>query len=127
MKRFLMTLAAAFCCVMIIAVLTACSENDDNPSSEGNSGIVGTWYSNVSGKTFSKWNYGETWQTTEFKSDLTGSTHIYYTLEDNAIGCEKVDFTYMASADGALTMTRHQTGVSLPDVCKYRRYEYGKL
>jgi hypothetical protein len=105
MKKYLMALAALVCCGMTMAVLTACTEIEDNPSTGGSSEIVGTWYSNVSGKTFAKWNYGETWQNTEFKADGTGSTRIFYTLEDNAIGCEKIDFTYTASADGSLTMT----------------------
>ena len=33
------------------------------------------------------------------------SVCIYYTYEDKAVGCEKIDFTYTASADGTLTMT----------------------
>ena len=67
--------------------------------------IVGNWYSDISEATYAKWNYGKTWQNTEFKTDGTGSTRIYYTYEDEAIGCEKIDFTYTASADGKLTMT----------------------
>lgn len=106
MKKILMTLAAILCCAMTTAVLTACtSDNDDNPVSGVDGRIVGKWYSDVSGKTYAKWNYGETWQTTEFKADGTGSTRIYYTNEGEAIGCEKIDFTYTASADGNLTMT----------------------
>ena len=66
---------------------------------------MGTWYSDVSGMTYAKWNYGKTWQNTEFKADGTGSTRIYYLVGDNAIGCEKIDFTYTASANGVLTMT----------------------
>ena len=54
--------------------------------------------------TYAKWNYGKTWQNTEFKADGTGSTRVYYTLDDKAIGCEKIDFSYTASADGVLTM-----------------------
>ena len=91
-----------------MAVLTACTNNIDNPyasTSGGDSKIVGNWFSDVSGMTFAKWNYGKTWQNTEFKADGTGFTRIYYTMGDNAIGCEKIDFTYTASADGVLTMT----------------------
>ena len=33
MKKYLMTLAAAVCCAMTMAVLTACTDNDDNPAS----------------------------------------------------------------------------------------------
>ena len=32
MKKYLMTLATALCCAMTMAVLTACSDNDDNPA-----------------------------------------------------------------------------------------------
>lgn len=66
---------------------------------------MGKWCSDVSGKTFAKWNYGETWQSTEFKADGTGSTRIYYTVNDKAVASETIDFTYTASADGKLTMT----------------------
>ena len=104
MKK-LMRLAAILGCVMAMAVLAACTDNSDNPAT-GNAGkIVGSWFSDVSGKTFAKWNNGKTWQNTVFADDGTGYTRIYYTFEDKAIGCEKIDFTYTASADGALTMT----------------------
>ena len=88
-----------------LTVFTSCSsDNDDNPSqTPGGGSIVGNWCSDVSGKTFAKWNYGKTWQNTEFKADGTGSTRIYYTYQDKAIGCEKIDFTYTA-ANGVLTM-----------------------
>ena len=107
-KKYLMKLAAVLSCAMVMAVLTACTNNNDNPydpTSGGDSKIVGNWFSDVSGMTYAKWNYGKTWQNTEFKADGTGSTRIYYTLDGDAIGCEKIDFTYTASADGALTMT----------------------
>ena len=55
--------------------------------------------------TYAKWNYGKTWQNTEFKADGTGTTRIYYLVGDKAIGCEKIDFSYTATADGVLTMT----------------------
>jgi len=109
MKKILMTLAAVLCCAMTTTVFTACSSDKDDdpvdPTPGVDSRIVGNWYSDVSGKTFAKWNYGETWQSTEFKADGTGSTRIYYTNEGEAIGCEKIDFTYTASDDGNLTMT----------------------
>ena len=88
-------------------MLTACTNNIDNPSDPihgDDSGIVGNWFSDISGMTYAKWNYGKTWQNTEFKADGTGSTRVYYTLDDKAIGCEKIDFSYTASADGVLTM-----------------------
>ena len=109
MKKFFLTLATVLSCAMTMTVFTACSsDDDDNPVTTlpgGDSEIVGNWCSDVSGKTYAKWNYGETWQNTEFKADGTGSTRIYYTYEGEAIGIEKIDFTYTASADGVLTMT----------------------
>ena len=109
MRRMNSWLAAVLCCVMTMAVFTACvNDSVDNPvypmpDDEGT--IVGNWCSDVSGLTYAKWNYDKTWQNTEFKADGTGCTRIYYTLGDKAIGIEKIDFTYTASADGALTMT----------------------
>lgn len=106
MKKYLMTLAAFLCCAMTMAVFSACtSDNDDNPVTGVDGRIVGKWFSDVSGKTFAKWNYGETWQSTEFKADGTGSTRIYYTANDKAVASETIDFTYTASADGKLVMT----------------------
>ena len=106
MRKILMKLIAVACFAMTMAVLTACtSDNDDNPVSGSDSRIVGKWCSDVSGKTFAKWNYGETWQSTEFRADGTGSTRIYYTANDKAVASEAIDFTYTASADGKLTMT----------------------
>ena len=111
-KKYLIKLAAILCCAMTMAVLTACtSDNNDNPATGVDSKIVGNWYSDVSGMTYAKWNYGKTWHNTEFKADGTGSTRIYYTIDDDAIGCEKIDFTYMASTDGVLTMTPTDRGV----------------
>ena len=101
-------MTAILSCAMTMAVLTACTNNIDNPTDpihEDDSGIVGNWFSDMSGMTYAKWNYGKTWQNTEFKADGTGSTRIYYTIDDKAIGCEKIDFSYTASADGVLTMT----------------------
>ena len=106
-KKYLMTLVAILSCAMTVAVLTACTNNIDNPSDPihgDDSGIVGNWFSDISGMTYAKWNYGKTWQNTEFKADGTGSTRVYYILDDKAIGCEKIDFSYTASADGVLTM-----------------------
>ena len=106
MKRMMQwVIAATFACGAI--VFTACT-NDDNatdPTASVEGKIVGNWCTNVSGKTYAKWNYGETWQNSEFKADGKGSTRIYYLLADKVIGIEKIDFTYTASADGTLTMT----------------------
>ena len=105
MKKMIQRVLAAALIISGLTVFTSCSsDNDDNPSqTPGGGSIVGNWCSDVSGKTFAKWNYGKTWQNTEFKADGTGSTRIYYTYQDKAIGCEKIDFTYTA-ANGVLTM-----------------------
>jgi hypothetical protein len=107
-KKHLMTLTGILYCAMTMAVLTACTSDDDNLAPDVDRNIVGNWFSDVSGMTYAKWNYGKTWQNTEFNADGTGSTRIYYTLEDDAIGCEKIDFTYTASANGVLTMTPNE-------------------
>ena len=97
---FLMA-AAAITLLMTMAVLTACtSENDDNPAGGG---MVGKWCGDVSGKTYAKWNYGETWQVTELKADGTGTTDIYYTNKDKPIAREHRDFTYVAAEAAVLT------------------------
>ena len=100
MKKIMMV-AAAITLLMTMAVLTACtSDNDDNPAGDG---IVGKWCADVSGKTYAKWNYGETWQVTELKADGTGTTDIYYTNNGKPIACEHRDFTYSATEAAALT------------------------
>ena len=97
-------MAAALCCSMTMAVLTACtSDNDDNPVAGIDGRIVGKWCADVSGKTCAKWNYGATWQVTELKADGTGTTDIYYTNKDKPIAREHRDFTYAAAEAAALT------------------------
>lgn len=92
---------------MAMTMFVACSEDDNSggvvPGVD--SRIVGNWCSKVTGMTYAKWNYGDAWQNTEFKADGTGSTRIYYTVENDAVGCEKIDFTYTASSTGDLVMT----------------------
>ena len=103
MKTNLKQLMLLACFMLSFVACT--NDSGDNPAKGIDTRIVGNWFSDVSGMTYAKWNYGKTWQNTEFKADGTGSTRIYYTFEDDAIGCEKIDFTYTASASGVLTMT----------------------
>ena len=107
MMKWVLAATVTFCGA--IMMLTSCTndigDNPVNPTPGDDGTIVGNWCSDVSGLTYAKWNYDKTWQNTEFKADGTGSTRIYYTLGDKAIGIEKINFTYTASADGALTMT----------------------
>ncbi len=107
MERMMKWMFAAILTICGASVFTACGDDDNSsdPATGVDSRIVGNWCSDVSGLTYAKWNYGETWQNTEFKADGTGSTRIYYTLGDKPIGIEKIDFTYTASAEGTLTMT----------------------
>ena len=102
MKTNLKQLMLLACFMLSFVACT--NDSGDNPAKGIDTRIVGNWFSDVSGMTYAKWNYGKTWQNTEFKADGTGSTRIYYTFEDDAIGCEKIDFTYTASANGVLTM-----------------------
>ena len=103
MKKNLKQLMLLACIVLGFVACT--DDSSDNPAKGIDARIVGSWYSDVSGMTYAKWNYGKTWQNTVFNDDGTGSTRIYYTIDDDAIGCEKIDFTYTASASGVLTMT----------------------
>ena len=50
----MMTAAAMFCCAMVMAVLTACSM-DDNPVTPTYDKIVGRWYADASGTTYALW------------------------------------------------------------------------
>ena len=102
MTKKWMTCAAVLCCALMAVLFTACKKSKNNPTGDGGS-VQGIWYADVSGKTFAKWNYGATWQKSEFNADGTGSTAIYYVTEDEAFACEKDTFTYTAS-DGILTM-----------------------
>ena len=107
MKKFFMTFVSVLCCTMAMTMFVACSEDDNSggvvPGVD--SRIVGNWCSKVTGMTYAKGNYGDAWQNTEFKADGTGSTRIYYTVGNDAVGCEKIDFTYTASSTGDLVMT----------------------
>ena len=107
MKKFFMTFVSVLYCTLAMTMFVACSEDDNSggvvPGVD--SRIVGNWCSKVTGMTYAKWNYGDAWQNTEFKADGTGSTRIYYTVGNDAVGCEKIDFTYTASSTGDLVMT----------------------
>ena len=94
---------------MMMVAFTACSDNNDNLAHGVDGRIVGKWCADVSGKTFAKWNYGETWQVTELKADGTGTTDIYYTAKDKPIAREHRDFTYTAADVSTLTKGLQKT------------------
>ena len=104
MKKIIMTLAAAITLLMTMTVLTACTSDNENNPAGVDGRMVGKWCGDVSGKTYAKWNYGETWQMTELKADGTGTTDIYYTSKDKPIAREHRDFTYTSTAE-ATTLT----------------------
>lgn len=108
MKKCLTNLAAIMCCMFSIVAFTACSDKGSEnfpPPVGGSDSVVGNWCSDVSGKTCAKWNYGQTWQYTEFKADGTGNTSVYYTMSDEAVASEKYEFTYTVKEDGTMTIT----------------------
>ena len=114
MKRILNRMTAAclrgfaILAVCGLTVFTACtSDNDDNPTPGVTTAeLVGRWTADVTGATATLWGDGKAMQTTELKSDGTGSTDMYYLLnEDIAIARSHQTFRYTATADGLLTMT----------------------
>lgn len=106
MRKMMMTAAAALCCMITMAVLTSCTESNDNPSgkTDDSSVLVGRWYADVSGMTYTMWTYGECLQVMEFKADGTGVTDVYYIFDGQPIAQEHQTFTYTVKADGSLTM-----------------------
>ena len=96
----MMTLAAVLCCALTL-VFTGCKPGDK--VSEGGD-IKGSWYADVTGKTYSLWNYGPAWQQTTFNADGTGTTSIYYTVDTTMVAYENNAFTYTTN-NGTLTMT----------------------
>ena len=91
---------------MLLGLTSCTSDNDDNPTPGSTAQITGRWTADVTGATETLWGDGKAMQMTELKSDGTGSTDIYYLLnEDIAVGRSHQTFRYTASADGQLTMT----------------------
>ena len=89
-------------------VFTSCSsDNDDNNGAHGDTAqIEGRWTVDVTGATLTLWGDGKVLRMTELTSNGTGTTDIYYLLNDEiAVGRSHQTFHYSASADGKLTMT----------------------
>ena len=87
-------------------MLTACSNDDDNATDSITTQITGRWTADVTGATPALWGNGKAVRMTELADDGTGSTDIYYLLNDDiAVGRSHQTFRYTLSDDGRLTMT----------------------
>jgi hypothetical protein len=95
MKKILKTLAAVLCCA---AVFTSCYD-DITPS--GYKDLGGTWVSDLSGKTFSIWNYGKAWNAWTFNADGTGVCDVFFLAGEEPVAIQHQPFTYTAE-DGKL-------------------------
>ena len=104
MRKFLMA-AAAITLMTMTTVLTSCTSNDDNPSSDPthDSAVVGNWYADITGTTSALWNYGTVWNSTTLRADGTGVMDMFYTLEGKAVARQSKAFTYTTN-NGQLTM-----------------------
>ena len=102
MKKILMT-AAALTLMMTMMVLTACTSDNDNPTPQPTDGkaLVGTWVSDLTGKTHTMWTYGKAWNVWTFNSDSTGVSDLYFLVGDEPVAIQHQPFTYTAE-DGKL-------------------------
>lgn len=90
-----------------VAACTSSGEDDLAPQiEEVRSNVVGRWYGEVTGTTYTLWNYGRVWQESEFKTDGTGTTTIYYLMGDVLpVACEHYAFTYTTDTNGQTAIT----------------------
>ena len=101
---FLMAMA------IMVLVFTACTDNVDNPTTNPTDpkALVGTWVCDLSGKTFSLWNYGKAWNVWTFNSDGTGVCDTYFLAGEKPVAIQHQPFTYTAE-DGKL-VTKMEDG-----------------
>jgi hypothetical protein len=95
MKKMLTTLAAVLCCA---AVFTSCNDDITPP---GYKDLGGTWVSDISGNTFSIWNYGKSWNVWTFDADGTGVCDVFFLAGEDPVAIQHQPFTYTAE-DGKL-------------------------
>ena len=89
--------------VIVALGFTACTDNDDNPTTNPTDpkALVGTWVCDLSGKTFSLWNYGKSWNVWTFNADGTGVCDTYFLAGEEPVAVQHQPFTYTAE-DGKL-------------------------
>ena len=85
---------------------TACTDNDDNPTLNPTDpkALVGTWVCDLSGKTFSLWNYGKAWNVWKFNADGTGVCDTYFMAGEEPVAVQHQPFTYTAEAGKLATV-----------------------
>ena len=97
-----------FLMAMAIMVLgfTACNNNEDNPTTNPTDpkALVGTWVCDLSGKTFSLWNYGKAWNVWTFTADGTGVCDTYFLAGDEPVAVQHQPFTYTAEEGKLVTV-----------------------
>lgn len=99
MKKILFLMAMA-----IVALgFTACTDNEDNTTVNptDSNALVGTWVTDLTGETFSIWNYGKAWNVWTFNADGTGVSDVFFMAGDEPVAIQHQPFTYTAE-DGKL-------------------------
>ena len=89
----------------IIALgFSACSEGNEDPTMVNPTdpkALTGTWVGDLTGKTFSLWNYGKAWNVWTFNVDGTGVCDTYFMAGEEPVAVQHQPFTYTAE-DGKL-------------------------
>ena len=73
--------------LMLLLMLTACSKDDNSATQGATTPIEGRWTADVTGATQTLWGDGKALRMTELASDGTGSTDIYYLLNEDIVSC----------------------------------------
>lgn len=90
--------------VIIALGFSACSEGNEDPTMVNPTdpkALTGTWVGDLTGKTFSLWNYGKAWNVWTFNVDGTGVCDTYFMAGEEPVAVQHQPFTYTAE-DGKL-------------------------
>jgi len=92
---------AAIMLTMMMSMLTSCTSRNDNPTSKVTdvSALVGTWYTDLTGKTHFQWNEGPALNVWTFQADGTGVCDVFFTANDQPKAIEHQPFTYTIDGD----------------------------